>query len=195
MARMSSSLTYALFDSALGECALAWSDAGVARVWLPEALPGRLRVRLSRDATMGSEAQPAGEIASAIGDIQALLRGVRVDLGAVRIDDSRIDAFDRGVYAAARLIPAGRVVTYAVLAERIGAGALAARAVGQSLGRNPFPIVVPCHRIVAARGDLGGFSAPGGAATKRRLLAIEDARLDDGSDLFDATPMAPVPGA
>ena len=113
-----------------------------------------------------------------------MLRGERTDLGAIRIDDSRLDPFDRRVYAAARAIAPGRVVSYAELAARVGPDATA-REVGQSLGRNPFPIVVPCHRIVAAGGELGGFSAPGGAATKRRLLTIEDARRDGVDDLFD----------
>ena len=114
-----------------------------------------------------------------------MLDGERTDLGFIRIDDSRIDPFDRRVYAAARTIPAGRVVSYAELAARVGEDA-SAREVGQSLGRNPFPIIVPCHRIVASSGELGGFSAPGGTATKRRLLTIEDARRDGVDDLFDA---------
>ncbi|MEO8524099.1 MAG: MGMT family protein [Caldimonas sp.] len=114
-----------------------------------------------------------------------MLHGERVALTGIRIDEASLEDFDRRVYRAARTIPAGRVVTYAALAERVGHSATA-RDVGQSLGRNPFPIVVPCHRIVAASGKLGGFSAPGGSATKRRLLTIEDARLEGAADLFDA---------
>jgi methylated-DNA-[protein]-cysteine S-methyltransferase len=90
-----------------------------------------------------------------------------------------------------RAIAPGRVVTYGALAARVGGGA-SARAVGQSLGRNPFPIVVLCHRVVAADGGLGGFSAPGGTAIKRRLLTIENARLDDATDLFDAGDAAAI---
>ena len=101
-----------------------------------------------------------------------------LDLGA-------IDDFRRRVYAVARTIGPGRVVSYGAIARLVGSDA-SARAVGQALGANPFPIVVPCHRVVAAAGALGGFSAPGGVAVKRRLLAIEDARADGPPDLFDA---------
>ncbi len=129
----------------------------------------------------------------AIGAITALLRGERTDLTDIPIDDTTLDVFDACVYSAARTIPPGRVITYAALAERVGPTATA-REIGQSLGRNPFPIVVPCHRIVAAGGQLGGFSAPGGTTTKRRLLTIEDARLDGASDLFDSADAAAPPG-
>ena len=121
----------------------------------------------------------------AVAAITALLRGERSDLTRIPIDDSTLDASDAGVYRATRTIPPGRVITYAALAKRVGPTATA-RDVGQSLGRNPFPIVVPCHRVIAAGGQLGGFSAPGGTATKRRLLTIEDARLDGDDDLFNS---------
>ena len=91
--------------------------------------------------------------------------------------------FDRRVYEIARGIPPGRVLTYGEIASRLGTDN--ARAIGQALGRNPFAIIVPCHRVVAAGGKLGGFSAHGGATTKRRLLAIEDARRDESPTLFD----------
>ncbi len=160
-------------------------------VWLPEASAARLRSRIAKRFREAIETAPEAGVAAAIAAITALLRGERTDLGTIRIDDSRLDPFDRRVYAAARTIAPGRVVSYAELAARVGADATA-REVGQSLGRNPFPIVVPCHRIVAAGGELGGFSAPGGTATKRRLLTIEDARRDGVDDLFDQ-PAAPVP--
>ena len=177
-------VSFTLFSTAIGDCALAWNQVGVLAGWLPEASAARLRTRIVQRFAGAVEARPEGRIGEAVAAITALLGGERVDLGFVRIDDSRIDPFDRRVYAAARTIPAGRVVSYAELAARVGADATA-REVGQSLGRNPFTIIVPCHRIVASGGELGGFSAPGGSATKRRLLTIEDARRDGADDLFD----------
>jgi methylated-DNA-[protein]-cysteine S-methyltransferase len=186
MHRMRAPVAYAVFATAIGDCALAWNDVGIVAAWLPEASRGRLRARIEGRFPGAAETAPPPVMAAAVAAITALLDGERVDLLAVRIDDSRLAAFDRRVYAAARTIPPGRVVSYAELAARVGADATA-REVGAALGRNPFPIIVPCHRIVAAgAGDLGGFSAPGGTATKRRLLTIEDARRDGERDLFDA---------
>ena len=176
---------FSIFATAIGDCALAWNQVGLTGVWLPEASTARLRARIARRCPDLGAALPPDTIADAMTAIAALLRGERTDLTAIAIDDVPLDPFDSHVYRTARAIPPGRVITYAVLAERVGAGA-SAREVGQSLGRNPFPLVVPCHRIVAASGRLGGFSAPGGTATKRRLLTIEDARLDGTGDLFDA---------
>lgn len=186
MGRMRSPVAFTVFATAIGDCALAWNEFGVLATWLPEASPARLRARVGKGFPSAVETEPAAgsEMAVAVASITALLDGERTDLGSVRIDDSRLDPFDRRVYAAARTIAPGRVVGYADLAARVGADATA-RAVGQSLGRNPCPIVVPCHRIVASGGELGGFSAPGGTATKRRLLTIEDARRDGVDDLFD----------
>jgi len=185
MARVSPRTFYTVFATPIGDCAVAWNDVGIVAAWLPEASRGRLRSRIANRLPDASETVPDAAIAETIAAITALLRGVRVDLSRVRIDDARLAAFDRRVYDAARTIPAGRVVSYAELAARVGADATA-REVGAALGRNPFPILVPCHRIVAAAaGELGGFSAPGGTATKRRLLTIEDARRDGDDDLFD----------
>ena len=184
MDRMHAPVAFTVFASAIGDCALAWNDVGVLGVWLPEASAARLRARVVKRFAQATETAPDVRASAAIVAITGLLRGERVDLDTIRIDDSRLDPFDRRVYAAARTISPGRVVSYAELAARVGADA-SAREVGQSLGRNPFAIVVPCHRIVAASGELGGFSAPGGAATKRRLLTIEDARRDGADDLFD----------
>jgi len=183
--RMSEPAAFTIFATAIGDCALAWNRVGFIGVWLPETSAERLRARIAKRLGAAREAEPDGAVVEAIAAIRSLLRGERTELGVIRIDDSRLDLFDRRVYAAARTIAPGRVVSYAELAARVGSDATA-REVGQSLGRNPFPIVVPCHRIVASSGELGGFSAPGGTATKRRLLTIEDARRDGVDDLFDA---------
>lgn len=186
MAVMSMACAFTIFATAIGDCAIAWNAADrLTGVWLPEASSARLRARIAQRRPDAAETEPNRDIAATVAAISTLLCGARTDLSEIRIEDSMLEPFDRQVYVAARTIPPGRVITYAALAERIG-GAASARSVGQSLGRNPFPIVVPCHRIVAARGELGGFSAPGGAATKRCLLTIEDARLDGPGDLFDS---------
>lgn len=171
-------------------CAIAWNDVGLTGVWLPEANADALRRQVARRCAGASEAVPAGAIADVVEAIARLLAGEHVDLSAVALDGAGIDDFDRRVYAVTRTIAAGSVLTYGEVAARVGADA-SARAVGQSLGRNAMPIVVPCHRVVAT-GGLGGFSAPGGTSTKRRLLAIEDARPAEPPGLFDAPPRDPA---
>ena len=181
---MSVAVRFALFETAIGECALAWSDAGVSGVWLPGSDPGSLRRRIERRVPTHVETTPTGEIAHAIESIRHLLDGGAVDLRAVRLDWSATPDFARRVYDIAREVAPGRVVTYGQIARQLG-GDADARSVGQALGANPFPIVVPCHRVIAADGRLGGFSAPGGTATKQRILAIEKARPDGPPGLFD----------
>ena len=165
---------FTVFATAIGDCALAWNEVGVLAAWLPEASATRLRMRLAKRFAQATEARPEGLSAAAVAAITALLDGERTDLGFIRIDDSRIDPFDRRVYATARTIPVGRVVSYAELAARVGEDA-SAREVGQSLGRNPFPIIVPCHRVLPTGGALGHYSAGDGPATKAWLLQHEHA--------------------
>src|SRR5450432_134771 len=174
---MTGAVHFALFTTAIGECALAWSDAGLTGVWLPESRPGGLQRKLGRRVPAPTESTPTEEIAEVVAAIRRLLDGEPVDLGAVRLDWSAVPDFARRVYAIARAVAAGRVVTYGWVARELG-GDTDARSVGQALGANPFPIVVPCHRVIAADGRIGGFSAPGGTATKQRILAIEKARPD-----------------
>ena len=164
---------YALFDTAIGRCAIAWGARGITRCALPAASEEALRRHIAQGGTQAEQPAPP-EIAAAITRIVALLAGVRDDLRDLVLDLDDIPEFHRRVFAAARAIAPGDTVTYGELARRLGTPG-AARAVGQALGANPFPIVVPCHRIVAADGSLGGFSAPGGARTKRRMLQIEGA--------------------
>ncbi len=162
----------ALFETRLGACGIAWGERGVLGVQLPEADADATRRRLSRRFPGATETQTPVEILLAIGRIVALLRGERVDLTPVEVDMSAVSPFDRDVYRAAREIPAGATSTYGEIARRLGRPD-AARDVGVALARNPFAIVVPCHRVVAANGKVGGFSAGSGVKTKLRLLAIE----------------------
>jgi methylated-DNA-[protein]-cysteine S-methyltransferase len=175
---------FALFDTNIGRCGIAWSTRGIAGVQLPEASEAKTRARLTRRYPHAREAPPPADVCRAIDAISSLLRGEPRDLSAVALDMEGIPEFDRGVYEAARGIVAGATVSYGELAARVGERGLA-REVGQALGRNPFPIIVPCHRILATGGKAGGFSANGGVATKLRLLTIERARTSDAPTLFD----------
>lgn len=165
---------FTLFDTAIGRCGIAWGERGIVAVQLPEGDDARTRARLARRCPGGTEGSPPAAVADAIAGITALMEGQPVDLSPVVLDLDGLPAFDRGVYDVARAIPPGETLTYGAVAARLGDPG-AARAVGAALGRNPFPIVVPCHRVIAADGTLGGFSAEGGATTKHRLLAIERA--------------------
>jgi methylated-DNA-[protein]-cysteine S-methyltransferase len=155
------------FETAIGACGLRWSEAGITEVLMPGA-----RALTGEPDGKAEEAPETVRRASA--GIVSLLAGGRTDLRWVLLDESELDPFPRAVYAAAREIPAGSTAGYGEIARIVGAPS-SAREVGAALGRNPFPIVVPCHRVLAATGALHGFSAPGGIATKRRMLEIENA--------------------
>lgn len=183
-------LSYCLFDTAIGACAIAWGERGLKGVQLPEADAERTRARMARRYPDAVEAPATDEVREAIAAITALTAGEPRDLGAIRLDMEGLETLPRGVYEIARTIPPGQTLTYGEIAKRLG-DPLYARAVGEALGRNPFAIVVPCHRVLAAGGKLGGFSANGGVVTKLRLLQIEGAQLgDDSPGLFDDLPMA-----
>lgn len=167
---------FALFDTAIGRCGIAWSGRGLAGVQLPEPRESDTRARLLRRWPDAREALPPSDVQRACRMIAALLGGEPSDLSTISLDMEGVPAFHRRVYEAARAIPPGATLSYGGIAEGIDAPG-AARAVGQALARNPFAIVVPCHRVLAASGRIGGFSANGGIVTKRRLLAIEGARV------------------
>lgn len=175
---------FALFDTAIGRCGVAWGERGIAGVQLPEAGERETRARMLQRFPAAGEAAPPPEVQRVIDRIVALLRGEASDLSTIGLDMDQVPAFHRRVYEAARAIPPGMTLSYGDIAARVGAPG-AARAVGQALGRNPFPIVVPCHRVLAAGGKIGGFSAQGGIATKRRMLAIEGAQLNGPTPLFE----------
>ena len=175
----------ALFDSPIGRCGIAWSTLGVVAVQLPEHDDRRTRARLVRRAPEAVDAVPSPEAQRAIDGILSLLAGKDSDLTSVTLDMDGLPPFHRRVYEAARTIPPGATRSYGDVAAELGDPA-AARAVGQALGSNPLAILVPCHRVLAAGGAIGGFSAPGGVATKRRLLAIEGTAGSEQLALFDA---------
>jgi methylated-DNA-[protein]-cysteine S-methyltransferase len=188
---------FTLFDTAIGRCGIAWGEGGIVCLGLPERHEAALRRRLLRRLPRAEgprEAPPPPEVARARDAIVALLRGEPVDLADVALDMTGVPAFDRRIYALARGIPAGATRSYGEIAAQLGEPE-AARGVGRALARNPFPVVVPCHRVLAARGAIGGFSAQGGTATKQRLLAIEAARTAAQPDFFDAPSAGSADGA
>lgn len=180
---MAAATHYAWFDTPIGACAIVWGEAGVRGLMLPGADRARTLASLRRRHPQACEAAPTAAIAAAIDRLQALLDGQPEGLEQIALDMDGVPAFHRRVYEAARHIGPGRTCTYGELAEALGEPG-AARSVGQALGANPFAIIVPCHRVLAAGGRSGGFSAPGGVDTKRRLLEIERARIGNEPTLF-----------
>jgi methylated-DNA-[protein]-cysteine S-methyltransferase len=175
-------ISYVVFPTALGHAAIAWGERGITRSFLPvDSEPAALSA-VRRRLPEAHKAEPPPAVQSAIDGVHALLAGEPRDLSDIALDLSGTDDFHRRVYAIARAIPPGATLTYGEVAARLGDPA-AARLVGQAMGANPFPPIVPCHRVVAAGGKLGGFSAPGSVMTKRRLLGIEGAL--SGGPLFD----------
>jgi len=178
---------FALFDTAIGQCSIVWNERGVVRTQLPEGNAHTARDRIARRYPAARETTPPEDVKRAIDGVVALLRGEPADLNGVKIDTAGMPDFDRQVYEIARTIPAGSTLTYGEIAQRLGDRNLA-RDVGTALGQNPIPIIVPCHRVLAADGRLGGFSAPGGVGTKARLLTIEGAQ-PGGPTLFEDLPL------
>jgi methylated-DNA-[protein]-cysteine S-methyltransferase len=184
---------YALFDTAIGRCALVWRGGLVVGAALPEVSDERARLSLGRRFPGAVEADPPLFAARAIARIQELLDGHRTDLGDIALDLGAGSDFERSVWEAARRIPCGEVRSYGDIAREIGAPQ-GAQAVGAALGRNPVPIIVPCHRVLAADGRSGGFSAPGGVETKFRILEIEGAKRPGEPELFESLPLKVKPG-
>jgi len=176
-------LFFTLFDTAIGRCAIAWTERGIVSVLLPERDDDAARARLLRRHPRARDAAPPEDMARAIAGIVAVIAGEPRDLSDVVLDLTGVPEFNRRVYAVARTIKPGTTLTYGAIAARLGEPD--ARGVGEAMGQNPCPIIVPCHRVVAAGGKTGGFSAPGGAVTKRRLLASEGAQTTAEPTLFD----------
>jgi methylated-DNA-[protein]-cysteine S-methyltransferase len=184
-----SAQSFAIFDTAVGRCGLAWSEHGIIGVQLPERDEAATRARLQKRHPGAHEASPPSHIRQVIEGIARLLRGEKPDLSHVALDMNGLTAFQCSVYAVARSIPPGATLSYGEIAARLGDRG-AARDVGEAMGQNPFPIIVPCHRVLAAGGKVGGFSAAGGITTKLRLLDIEGAQVGDAPTLFESLPLA-----
>ncbi|MFZ5550836.1 MAG: methylated-DNA--[protein]-cysteine S-methyltransferase [Pseudomonadota bacterium] len=175
---------FALFDTPAGACGLAWNDAlEVCGGQLPEATPALSRQRLQQRFPDLQEVAPPPGIADVIERLVAALQGAPDTLEDVPLADAEVPEFNRRVYALARRIPPGQTRSYGELAAELG-GPGVARAVGQALGRNHFAPLVPCHRVLGAQHQAGGFSGPGGLKTKLRLLQLEGAKFGDQPGLF-----------
>ena len=175
------------FETAIGCCGIVWSERGVVGVQLSGARRDATQSPRAAALSRGARGRAAADVQRAIDGIVALLSGEPSDLAHVTIDTAGMADFNRRVYDIARTIPPGATLSYGEIADRLGDRALA-RDVGQALGQNPIPIIVPCHRVLAAGGKVGGFSAPGGVVTKLRLLTIEGAQ-PNGPTLFDRLPL------
>lgn len=188
---------FTIFETAIGPCGIAWGENGLlatqlpghgerdTRSWLTRRRPDLVEITL-----------PPPDVQDAMERIAAHLRGENADLSGIALDMNGLPALNRKVYEIARAIPSGRTRTYGEIASEVG-DLGDARAVGQALGQNPFPIVIPCHRVLAANGKAGGFSAPGSVVTKFKLLEIEGARIEDAKangtpTLFDV-PLSVAP--
>lgn len=169
---------YQVFATAGGFCGIAWTDAGVARFQLPTDEVAVTEKRLLRRIPDAVRTEPTGEVAAVVADIGRYFRGEVVDFSAVRLDLRDQGELNTKIYAAARRVRWGHTTTYGALATEVGAGREAARSVGQAMASNPVALIIPCHRVLAAGGKLGGFSAPGGSQTKLWMLELEHASLE-----------------
>lgn len=182
---------YTIFDTSVGRCGIAWGELGVLGVQLPEAREIETRRRLFQLFPEARELRPPAEIQSAIDGIAALLRGKAADLSDVRLDMTGLPPFNGRVYQFTRTIPRGETMTYGEVASRLRASG-ASHSVAQAISKNPFMIIVPCHRVLEAGGYADRISANGGSISKRRLLSIEGAGSPGSRTLFDVLlPVAP----
>ena len=168
---------YLIFDTAGGFCGIAWNSVGVTRFQLPTASAEATERLLRRRLSGGEPEAPPPAVAEVVAAVKRYFAGEETDFSGVTLDLGEQDAFFTQVYAAARRVGWGHTTTYGTLAKELGAGPEAARDVGQAMASNPVALIIPCHRVLAAGGKVGGFSAPGGSATKRRMLELEGVRL------------------
>jgi methylated-DNA-[protein]-cysteine S-methyltransferase len=172
-----SAIRFAIITTARGVFGAAWNDRGIVRTWLHERTREQAVRAISRVFPDAVERPAPAAVTGAMADVAALMRGEPRRIGPVVLDTHGLPEFDRRVYEVARTIPPGETTTYGAIARTMGEEPIAARDVGQALAHNPFAPIVPCHRVVAANGRLGGYSAPGGTSTKRRLLELEGAAI------------------
>ena len=175
---------FALFDTAIGCCAVGWNGTRIIQVSLPEDSPDATRRRMSNRLAGSAEQLPPDVVQKAIERIVAMLDGSGDDLADIEVDLSGVGDFRRAVYRVTRRIRPGTTLSYGAIATELELPVAAARAVGRALGQNPCPIIVPCHRVLAADGSMHGFSATGGVLTKRRMLQLEGALPADEPTLF-----------
>lgn len=167
---------YRIFETAHGFCGIAWTARGITGFCLPARSAEAAERRLLRRAPKAGPATPPPMVAEAIAAARAYFEGEAIDFSRFPLDLGAQDALSERIYAAVRALPWGATTTYGALAKALGAGPEVARDVGQAMGRNPVPLIIPCHRVLAAGGRIGGFSAPGGVESKAQMLALEGVR-------------------
>jgi methylated-DNA-[protein]-cysteine S-methyltransferase len=176
---VTSATYYHLFDIAIGVCGIAWNERGIVRLQLPANDARKTEARLT--ARLGNAAKAQGElpppIRAAVAELLRYFSGEKPDFTAIATDLRDVDPLRGAIYDELRKIGWGKTVTYGELGKRIGVSD--AREIGQAMGSNPVPVIIPCHRVLAAGNKIGGFSAPGGAATKEKLLALEGVRIGE----------------
>jgi methylated-DNA-[protein]-cysteine S-methyltransferase len=180
---------YLIFETAGGFCGIVWNKVGITRFLLPAKSAEATRRHLLRRAPDAAEAgTPPDEVMEAVAAVQRYFLGEVTDFSKLKLDLADQSEFFQRIYAAARQIGWGHTTTYGALAKELGAGRETARDVGQAMAHNPVALIIPCHRVLAAGGKLGGFSAPGGASMKRRMLELEGQAAEasrDGQAAFE----------
>jgi methylated-DNA-[protein]-cysteine S-methyltransferase len=168
---------YAVFETAAGFCAIGWSETGIARFQLPDSSAAAAERNMLRRSPSARRETPPLQVAAVIAAARRYFAGEAIDFSDVPVDLDGQDEFFRRIYAATRAVGYGKTTTYGTLARELGAGPEVARDVGQAMAKNPVPLIIPCHRVLAAGGKVGGFSAPGGSDSKVKMLALEGVDL------------------
>jgi methylated-DNA-[protein]-cysteine S-methyltransferase len=169
---------YLIFETASGFCGIAWNKVGITRIGLPARNAEAASRSLLRRVPGAEPGTPTAEVAEAVAAVKRYFEGEKMDFSSFTLDLDAQDAFFQRIYAAARQVGWGQTTTYGTLAKQLGVGPEAARDVGQAMASNPVPLIIPCHRVLAAGGKLGGFSAPGGSSAKARMLALEGVHVE-----------------
>ena len=169
---------YLIFETAGGFCGIAWNHVGITRFQLPTRSAAATERILLRRMPGAKPSSPTPEVAKAVAAVKRYFAGQETDFSNLKLDLGEQDPFFERIYAAARRVGWGHTTTYGALAKELGAGPEAARDVGQAMARNPVALIIPCHRVLAAGGKVGGFSAPGGSAAKIRMLALEGVHIE-----------------
>jgi len=173
-----SSDRYFIFETSAGFCGIAWKDSGIARFQLPTRNADATRRLLLKKTPGAAPAEPTSTIADVVETVRHYFEGAEADFSNLALDLAGQDELFRRIYDATRRLRWGQTTTYGALAKEIGSDPRIARDVGQAMAKNPIPLIIPCHRVLAAGGKVGGFSAPGGAASKVRMLQLEGVKLD-----------------
>jgi methylated-DNA-[protein]-cysteine S-methyltransferase len=169
---------YLIFETAGGFCGIAWNGVGITRFQLPTRSAEATERILLRRMPGAKPGTPTPEVIEAIAAVKRYFEGEKTDFSAIKLDLGEQDALFAKIYAAARQVGWGQITTYGALAKELGAGPEAARDVGQAMATNPVALIIPCHRVLAAGGKVGGFSAPGGSAAKLKMLQLEGVRVE-----------------